>query len=426
MTKTVNLKETYQPSKKQALAHRAAERFVLYGGAVGGGKSAWMVNEVLQLSLEANRNVGYLCRHELTSFRRSTLMTLERFIPPELVIQHHQTESFIRLINGSMIFYGGLGDDQGAIDRLKSMDLGWFAIDQAEETSEAHFFLLASRLRLNVDGVRYKGLLSANPTPGWVKHRFIEQSLDDHVFVPALPKDNPHLPSDYEENLRKLYPSELVKQLLEGDWDVLETGNNLLRYSDIRGAVDREIKADTSEAVRVIGVDIARFGDDSSAAIGREGTTVVLLEQWVKSDLMDTAGRIASLIQQFEPDETNIDAIGLGAGVVDRLREQHFQVNAIESSSRPDFKDNVVNLRAEMYDELRELFELGEVSIPNNVALIAELSGIKYRFNSNGKLLIESKEEMKKRGIKSPDLADALALTFKGSTRTSFADIRWL
>ena len=325
-----------------------------------------------------------------------------------------------------MIFYGGLGDDQGAIDRLKSMDLGWFAIDQAEETSEAHFFLLASRLRLNVDGVRYKGLLSANPTPGWVKHRFIEQSLDDHVFVPALPKDNPHLPSDYEENLRKLYPSELVKQLLEGDWDVLETGNNLLRYSDIRGAVDREIKADTSEAVRVIGVDIARFGDDSSVAIGREGTTVVLLEQWAKSDLMDTAGRIASLIQQFEPDETNIDAIGLGAGVVDRLMEQHFQVNAIESSSRPDFKDNVVNLRAEMYDELRELFELGEVSIPNNVALIAELSGIKYRFNSNGKLLIESKEEMKKRGIKSPDLADALALTFKGSTRTSFADIRWL
>ena len=181
---------------------------------MGGGKSAWLANEGIQLSIEVPGNVGYLCRHELTSFRRTTLATLEKFLSRDLVAQHHETQCYIRLANGSLIYYGGLGDDEVALDRLKSMDLGWFGIDQAEETSEKHFFLLASRLRLVANGVDYKGLMTANPQPGWVKHRFIEQKLPDHVFIPALPKDNPYLPGDYEEKLRELYPEELIKQLL--------------------------------------------------------------------------------------------------------------------------------------------------------------------------------------------------------------------
>ena len=187
MTKVVDLRKLYKPFEKQIIAHTRPERFVLFGGAVGGGKSVWLCNEGLQLSLETPGNVGYLCRHELTSLLRTTLMTLERYLPSEIVAQHHQTENFYRLINGSLIFYGGLGDDQKAIDRLKSLELGWFAIDQAEETTENHFFLLASRLRLNIPKIRYKGILSANPAPGWVKHRFIEQKLPDHIFIRSLP-----------------------------------------------------------------------------------------------------------------------------------------------------------------------------------------------------------------------------------------------
>ena len=124
----VDLRKTYQPTPKQINAHTSSERYILYGGAVGGGKSVWLVNEVLQLSLDYPGNVGYLCRHELASFRRSTLVTLENFLPSELVTQHHQGENFFRLVNGSIIYYGGLGDDQKAIDRLKSMDLGWLSL----------------------------------------------------------------------------------------------------------------------------------------------------------------------------------------------------------------------------------------------------------------------------------------------------------
>ena len=141
--KTIDLRKLYLPTNRQAVAHTVPERYVLYGGAVGGGKSVWECNEGIQLSLECSGNVGYMCRHELSSFMRTTMLTLERYLPAGIVAQHHQTENFFRLVNGSLIFYGGLGDDLRAIDRLKSMELGWFAIDQAEETSESHFFLLA-------------------------------------------------------------------------------------------------------------------------------------------------------------------------------------------------------------------------------------------------------------------------------------------
>ncbi len=364
-------------------------------------------------------------------------MTLEEYLPGGIVAQHHGTEAYFRLINGSIIFYGGLGDDQNAIDRLKSMNLGWFAIDQAEETSESHFFLLASRLRLNLPNIRYKGLLTANPAPGWVKHRFIEQKLEDHVFIQALPKDNPYLPSDYEENLRKLYPEELVRQLLEGDWDALEQGNFLFKYRDIKLAVERESldniynQAEAERLIRlepeivVMGVDIARFGDDSSVACVREGLRVIWIETWAKADLMTTTGKVINLIQRFNPDAVNIDVIGIGAGVVDRLKEQKFRVNGVNVGESASDKLKYANLRAEAYWQLADRFVKGEISIPDDLELIAQTSSIKYKFDSHGRLQIEAKEDMKKRGCKSPDKTDALMLAFMEAPNRE-VNIRWI
>lgn len=376
-------------------------------------------------------------------------MTLEEFLPSEIVSQHHGTESYFRLVNGSLIFYGGLGDDQQAIDRLKSMNLGWFGIDQAEETSESHFFLLASRLRLILPGIRRRGLLTANPAPGWVKARFIEQKLPDHVFIKSLPKDNPYLPSDYEAKLRELYPEELIRALLEGDWDALEQGDYLFKYRDIKAAIQgydtipgtavlvgdpdsedgarfvKKCEIGQEGKIRVIGVDLARFGDDNSVVCVREGQKVIWLEQWAKADLMTSTGKIINFIQRFEPDSVNIDVIGIGAGVVDRLKEQKFRVNGVNVGEAATDKLKYANLRAEAYWQLADRFQKGEISIPDDLELIAQTSSIKYKFDSHGRLQIEAKEDMKKRGLKSPDKTDALMLAFMDSPNRE-VNLRWL
>jgi len=427
MPNSIDLSKLYKPHPRQVLAHTAPERFILYGGAFGGGKTIWLVNEVIQLSLDHPGNIGYFCRHELPAFRRSVLIELEKFIHPQILEQHHQTENYFKLKNGSYIFYGGLGDDRAGLTRISSMTVGWFAIDQADETTLMHFNMLAGRLRLILPNIRYKGLLTCNPAPGWVKQKFVEQKLDDHIFIQSLPKDNPYLPPDYESGLRKIYPPEWVKSMLEGDWSALEGGNFLFRYSDLRKCVNKEIEI-TDKDIKYGGQDIAREGDDSSVFTVRQEGKVLDIDSWAKTDLMETTGLIQQKIEKFnlDPKNVNLDAVGVGAGVYDRLREQKIYVNAIIAGGEPNDKEHYINSRAEMYDNLRKRFEAGTISIPDDQDLIAQLSSIRFKIASDKKLQIVSKEEMKRTyHLKSPDKADSLALCFY-EAKIHDPNIRWI
>jgi len=107
-----------------------------------------------------------------------------------------------------------------------------------------------------------------------------------------------------------------------------------------------------------------------------------------------------------------VDEIGIGAGVVDRLKEQGFRVQGINVGRRAGQETLFANLRAEGYWRLRELFSSAQISIPKDNQLMGELAAMRYSYDSQGRILIESKDSMRQRGLPSPDKADALMLAF--------------
>jgi len=436
----IDLSEIYKPHPRQQLAHSAVEQNVLYGGGVGGGKSWWLCAESIQLSLDYPGNRGYLCRQKLTDFRISTLLDLKRYLTAtvivqdrgkqeivELITQHHQTENYFKLYNGSIIFYGGLGDDQGGLSRLKNMTLGWYGIDQIEESTEEQWAWLQTRLRLQLPNIHYKALGSANPAPGWVKQKWLVDKPEDYVFIPALPRDNPYLPKNYESNLRKSLPVEMVSALLDGNWDAIEGGNFVFSWQELKDASVREI---VPEGDVYMGVDLAWGGSDENVAVIRQGNKVLALERWIyrKEDAADSITKITQLINQWNIIHKNvtIDAISGGALVYSGRKKLNYNVTPFVAGETADDDIHYSNRRAEMYFQLQKRLHEGSIHIPNDRDLIAQLASIKYKApQGEKKIQLVSKEEMKKEGGHSPDRADALAMAFY-TGQIKNPQIRWL
>lgn len=179
--------------------------------------------------------------------------------------------------------------------------------------------------------------------------------------------------------------------------------------------VMRARKAKVETDVRlVIGVDVALGDNDKTAIIRRKGRVAYNLETFRNLNTMEIAGMLKHVIEKESPHRVYIDCIGVGAGVVDRLRElgYHF-VEGINVARSANNKDKYRNLRAELWAEMRDwLVQEMPVQIPDDDTLHGDLCNLGYKYDSSGRLLIESKDDLKARGMPSPDTSDALALTF--------------
>ena len=167
------------------------------------------------------------------------------------------------------------------------------------------------------------------------------------------------------------------------------------------------------------GLDVARFGDDRTALAKRRGNSLVEpVKSWRNKDLMEVCGIVLTEYESTpypdRPSEILVDSIGLGAGVVDRLSEMDFgpQIRGINVSESPALGGRYGRLRDELWFKTREWFEARDCVMLDNDELAAELTSVRYKYLSTGKLKVESKDEMKRRGQRSPDIADAFVLTF--------------
>jgi len=189
--------------------------------------------------------------------------------------------------------------------------------------------------------------------------------------------------------------------------------DQLIALADTEVAAQRVYqKADVAFSPVVFGIDPARFGDDRSVVFRRQGRQGFKPIVYRGLDNMDLAARIANLIEEHNPDAVFCDA-GAGSGVIDRLRQLAYDVIEIPFGGKATKPEQYINRRTEMWWLMKEWIEMGG-AIPNDTALKQELATPIYWYDNVGRKVLESKDQIKKRlqGAGSPDLADALALTF--------------
>jgi len=256
---------------------------------------------------------------------------------------------------------------------------------------------------------------SALESPNIIEGREVIRGLADQKFIDARKELWGEGSPAYQARVLGQFPD-------EGE-------NTLVPLSWVEAKLNKGPEKKRDESRLQMGVDVARAGGDRTVLLIRNDQTILHLSIKKKQDTMATAGQVLALGKQFNisPKDIMIDDIGVGGGVVDRLKEQRWHVKGINVSRPAKHKDRFANTRAEAYWNLREALspQNTEFSIPHKYKDVGyECTLIQYDYTSKGQIKIEDKDQIRQRGGRSPDLADALALTFIHKRRTVKA--RWL
>lgn len=230
-------------------------------------------------------------------------------------------------------------------------------------------------------------------------------------------QDSPRVTEDFIQDVAARYgeDSNAYRVRVLGEFPKSDE-DTVIPFYLVEAAADRDIVVPEDET-RIWTVDVARYGADVSVLMERTKRSVEWAEEYKGLDTMELVGRIKhrydSTLPSQQPTEILVDVIGLGAGVVDRLKELKLPVRAINVSESAAMKESYANLRAELWFNAREWLEQKQGRInPDLHQLRSELVIPRYKFQSSGKILVESKDEMKKRGHKSPNYADAFVMSF--------------
>ena len=285
-------------------------------------------------------------------------------------------------------------------------------VDEASAVPEPVFEAAAG----SMSGHSATTILISNPTrnSGLFYKTHHELSADwNRMHVSCL--NNPLVAADFVAQIKATYGEEsnAFRIRVLGEF-ALGDDDTLIPAELVDGAMIRDITVSPSEPM-IYGIDVARFGSDWTALCKRRGNVVIEIKSWGGLDLMQTVGVVVNEAKMDSPDEICVDTIGLGGGVADRLREQGFNVRDVNVSESSAMNPNAHRLRDELWMSVKDWLATRAAKLPKDDGLRHELVAPRYTFQSNGKMVVESKDSMRKRRMRSPDLADALCLTFAGT-----------
>jgi hypothetical protein len=287
----------------------------------------------------------------------------------------------------------------------------WTAVEAVTTNADCRILAIG-----NPDDPNTTFAKNCSPGSGWNTIKISAFETPNFTDEPVPDALHPMLVSqEWVEDARKrwgedspLYQSKVLANFPEA------SENTLIPASWIIAAQQRTLEPETPSQ---LGVDVARFGTDRSIVYHRQGGHVRLYRDWAHKPTTETTGLVIQAVKETGAVQVQVDGVGVGGGVVDQLVEQGHPVVDMQAGSGAADPKRFINARAEWYWDLRELFDPANGGIdidPNDDELASQLGSLRFTYDSRGKVKIESKDDMKKRGMPSPDRADALMLAFAG------------
>jgi len=407
------------PWQKEALdAVRDHDRVTIRSGH-GVGKSAflsWLILWFLGTRFPARIGCTAPTSHQLSDVLWGELAKWHRRMDPEFKGMYRITSDMVEFTYGPKESYAvartARRETPEAFQGLHSENM-LFIADEASGIDDIIFQV--GEGAMSTEGA--KTVLTGNPT------RTSGYFYDSHNKMKDMwcrlkvgCEDSKNVAPAYFKMMAKKYglDSNVYRVRVLGDFPK-DDDDSVIPLSLIEEAVIR--KVEPTQVRPIWGLDIARFGSARSALCERIGNSMPeKVQSWRGKDLMQTAGIVYNLWEKRKdenrPVSINVDCIGIGAGVADRLREMGLPAIDVNVGEAPSIESHYNRLRDELWFRAREWFDKRNVSMCQDEDLIDELTSPKYKYTSLGKLQVESKEEMIKRGVASPDLADAFCLTF--------------
>jgi PBSX family phage terminase large subunit len=392
-------------------------RQLLYGGSAGSGKSFLGCDWQIKRRLKYPGTRGLIGRSELKKLRLSTMATFFELcsmygLNPDKHWTYNGQDHVIKFYNGSQIILMDLADlpSDPEFQRFGSIELTDAFVDEAGEVSQKCIDILSSRLRYKLINDKPKLLMTCNPHKGWLYNEFFDAQRNgtirkDRRFIQALPTDNPHVSEVYLESLQML-PIIDRKRLLEGDWDYDETKDRLYEYDDLLRCF-RNLS--TINQDKFITADIARMGDDRTVIVlwnGLHAEKFIALKHKPINEVVDTIRQLAES-NGVRLSNVLVDEDGIGGGCKDYLHCKGF-LNGSKA-----VRENYMNLKCDCYFKLGELITTNAITFESTYkdTIIKELEMIRReKIDSDGKLRVTNKEDLKKRFGMSPDFADAIMM----------------
>ena len=378
---------------------------------VGTGKTLCLLTKIYDYCEVYPRTTALIVRKEYTDLKDSTIKDFQNYFECSV-----GSDKEYKLPNGSVIMFRHADE----ILVLKNLNLGIVGIEQAEEfEDDTQFQFLRDRLRQNNGADVHPILIIANANGhNWIWKNWINNPPSkDYEAITATTFDNErNLRPDFIADLRRMEveaPSH-YRQYIMNSFEETEQDDFVFTFQELEAARKLDYAKREGYGLRLTGFDIARYGNDKCAAVciqqmGALIWKVAHAEQWQHKDLDYTTGRILSIVNTLDSTGNIIDEDGIGGGPLDTLNKGRGLDYKGFRNPNLSYKDNPFygNKRTACVFKLKELISQGHISLTDE-ELCQELATLKFKFMSDGRRILISKEDMRKEGIKSPNLADAL------------------